>query len=126
MVDHCVQEQLQEEIRQITASCPPGTFGSMSGGHPALETHQYKGFVIAIHTFPRLNGLYSTLSGIRKAGAPLPQEPFPLSEAEFPTHEAALRQHLKNVWGRLTPALLARLFRSLLFYYPGRRYQPFA
>ena len=42
----------------------------------------------------RRAGQYSTLSGIRKAGAPLPQEPFPLSEAEFPTHEAAVKAAL--------------------------------
>ncbi|HWZ78092.1 MAG TPA: hypothetical protein VNX87_16220 [Candidatus Sulfotelmatobacter sp.] len=90
------QEQLQEEIRQIVASCPPGTFGTMGGAPPALETHQYKGFVIAIHAIPRLNGQYSTLSGIRKLGDPTPQEGFPLSEEEFSTLEAAVKAALEE------------------------------
>ena len=90
------QKQLQEEIQQITASCPPGTFGTMGGGPPALETHQYKGFAIAIHAVPRLNGQYSTLSGIRKLGDPLPQEGFPLADAEFPTYEAAIKVALEE------------------------------
>jgi hypothetical protein len=89
------QKQLQEEIKQITASCPPGTFGTI-GGAPALETHQYKGFAIAINAVPLLNGQFSTLSGIRKLGDPLPQEGFPLADAEFPTYEAAMKAALEE------------------------------
>lgn len=79
----------------------------MGGGPPALKTHQYKGFVIAIYTIPKLNGQFSTMSGIRKAGAPIPREPFPLSEQEFSTREdaakAALDECMKKidaVWAR--------------------------
>ena len=41
------------------------------------------------------------MAGIRKADAPIPQEPFPMSEQEFPTHEAAakaaLEECMKNI-----------------------------
>ena len=90
------REQLQEEIRQIYASCPPGTFGTMSGGPPTLETHQYKGFAISIQAVPRLSGQFSTLSGIRKLGDPIPQEGFPLADAAFPTYEAAIKAALEE------------------------------
>jgi hypothetical protein len=88
---------MQEEIKQIAASYPPGTVGTLVGGNPALQIHQYKGFDIAIHTVPRLNGQFSTLSGVRKSGAPLTEEGFPLSDAEFSTYEAAVEAALKNV-----------------------------
>ncbi len=50
---------------------------------------------------PRLNGLFSTLSGIRKSGAPLPQERFPLADAEFPTCEAAVKAALEECMGKI-------------------------
>jgi hypothetical protein len=91
------QQQMVEELTKLTESFPPGTVGTaFASGRDPLEIHQYKGFVIAIHTIPRLNGKYSTLSGIRKADAPIPQEPFPMSEQEFPTHEAAAKAALEE------------------------------
>lgn len=89
------QRQLQEELNAIAASYPGGTVGTCSsGGHDPLEIRQYRGFIIAIYVFRKLNDQYSTLSGIRKAGAPIPQEPFPMSKDEFPTHEAAVKAAL--------------------------------
>jgi hypothetical protein len=90
------QNRMQEEIKQIAASYPPGTVGTLVGGNPALQIHQYKGFDIAIHTVPRLNGQFSTLSGVRKSGAPLTEEGFPLSDAEFSTYEAAVEAALEE------------------------------
>jgi hypothetical protein len=96
------QQQMFEELTKLTDSFPPGTVGTAIGGGPdPLEIHQYKGFVIAIHTIPRLNGQYSTLSGIRKADAPIPQEPFPMSKQEFPTHEAAAKAALEECMGKI-------------------------
>jgi hypothetical protein len=34
------------------------------------------------------------MAGVRKADAPIAQEPFPMSEQEFPTHEAAAKTAL--------------------------------
>jgi hypothetical protein len=89
-------------MEKIVASYSPGTLGTASSGGPdPLETRQYKGFVIAIYAIQKLNGQYSTFSGIRKAGAPLPEEPFPLSEDEFPTHEAAVKAALEESKGKI-------------------------
>lgn len=87
------QEQMEKEIKNIYASYPPGVFGIPSGSGPHLsEKRVYKEFVvIAIQPFPRENGQYSTLSGIRKLGDPASQEPFAMSDQEFPTHEAAIK-----------------------------------
>jgi hypothetical protein len=80
------QEQMEKEIKNIIASYPPGVSGIPSGSGPQLsEKRVYKEFVvIAIQAFPRENGQYSTLSGIRKLGDPASQEPFAMSDQEFP------------------------------------------
>lgn len=86
------QEQMEKEIKNIIASYPPGVFGVPSSSGPRLtEKRVYNRFVIAVHAFPRENGQYSTVSGIRKLGDPASQEPFAMSEQEFPTHEAAIK-----------------------------------
>jgi hypothetical protein len=90
------QNRMQEEIKQIAAEYLPGTVGTLVGSNPMLQIHQYKGFDIAIYTFPRLNGQFSTLSGVRKSGAPMTEEGFPLADAEFPTYEAAVKAALEQ------------------------------
>jgi len=61
---------------KVAASCPPGIGTCSNGSRDPLEIHPYKGF-IAIYTVQLVNGQYSTVSGIRKAGAPYPRNPFP-------------------------------------------------
>ena len=90
------QNEMAREITKIAAEYPPGTVGKLVGGHPILQIHQYKGFDIAIHTVPRLNGQFSTLSGVRKSGAPITEEGFPLADAEFSTYEAAVEAALEE------------------------------
>src|SRR5690348_1632011 len=77
------ENQVGEEIRKITAACPPGTIGTFGVGIPTVEIHQYKGFVIAIKAVRKPNGHYSTLSGVRKSGTRTPHEAFPLADEEF-------------------------------------------
>ena len=85
---------MREEITNLTASFPPGTVAAFASGRDPLEIHEYNGFVIAIYTIPRTSGQYSTMTGIRKADTPIPQEPFPLSKQGFPTQEAAAKAAL--------------------------------
>jgi hypothetical protein len=52
-------------------ACPPGIGTCSNGSRDPLEIHPYKGFIIAIYTVQLVNTQYSTVSGIRKAGAPI-------------------------------------------------------
>ena len=90
------RNQMREELMKVAASCPPGIGTCSDGSREPPEIHRYKGFIIAIYTIQLVNGQYSTVSGIRKAGAPIPQEPLPLSEEKFPTHEAAAKAALEE------------------------------
>ena len=80
---------------------------AVSGNRDPLEIHQHKGFIIAIYTFPGFHGQYSAMAGIRKADAPIPQEPFPMSEQEFPTHEAATKAALEECMKKINGGFAA-------------------
>src|SRR5215510_11574541 len=42
------ETQVQEEIRRITAPCPPWTIGTFDLGMPTVQVHQYREFLVAI------------------------------------------------------------------------------
>jgi len=52
-------------------------------------------------------GRLPTMAGIRKADAPIPQEPFPMSEQEFPTHEAAAKAALEECMKKIDAGFAA-------------------
>jgi len=59
-----------------------------------------------IHAPPQPDA-YQRLAGVRKAHAPIPQEPFPMSEQEFPTHEAAAKTALEECMKKIDAGFAA-------------------
>jgi len=47
------------------------------------------------------------MAGVRKADAPIPQEPFPMSEQEVPTHEAAAKTALEECMKKIDAGFAA-------------------
>ena len=79
--------------RQVSISAPSGHLrknGSLLGVVETVTT-----------------GRLPTMAGIRKADAPIPQEPFPMSEQEFPTHEAAAKAALEECMKKIDAGFAA-------------------